>query len=71
MDHSASGITPKASVGLEILPIFAPAKAGCLTIVLDLYSRRVVSWDISNHPNCNLSTKALQRAVRVGSLFIH
>jgi putative transposase len=34
-----------------------------LAIVLDLYSRRVVSWAFSSHPNSELSANALQRAV--------
>lgn len=35
-----------------------------LAIVLDLYSRRVVSWAFSSHPNSELSTRALQLAVQ-------
>lgn len=34
-----------------------------LAIVLDLYSRRVVSWAFSSQPNSELSTRALQLAV--------
>lgn len=34
-----------------------------LAIVLDLYSRRVISWAFSNRPNSELSTRALQLAV--------
>jgi putative transposase len=30
---------------------------------LDLYSRRVVSWAFSSHPNTELSANALQRAL--------
>ncbi len=35
-----------------------------LAIVLDLYSRRVVSWAFSSQPNSELSTRALQLAVQ-------
>ena len=35
-----------------------------LAIVLDLYSRRVVSWAFSNQPNSELSTRALEMAVQ-------
>lgn len=35
-----------------------------LAIVLDLYSRRVVSWAFSSRPNSELSTRALQLAVQ-------
>ena len=35
-----------------------------LAIVLDLYSRRVVSWAFSNQPNSELSTRALTMAVQ-------
>ena len=35
-----------------------------LAIVLDLYSRRVVSWAFSNQPNSELSTRALTIAVQ-------
>ena len=34
-----------------------------LAVVLDLYSRRVVSWAFSSQPNSELSASALQRAV--------
>jgi len=34
-----------------------------LAIVLDLYSRRVVSWAFSSHPDSELSSRALQQAV--------
>ena len=35
-----------------------------LAIVLDLYSRRVVSWAFSNQPNSELSVRALEVAVQ-------
>ncbi len=35
-----------------------------LAIVLDLYSRRVVSWTFSNQPNSDLSVRALEVAVQ-------
>ena len=35
-----------------------------LTIVLDLHSRRVLSWAFSSQPNSELSTRALQLAVQ-------
>jgi len=35
-----------------------------LAIVLDLYSRRVVSWAFSNQPNSELSVRAINLAVQ-------
>ena len=36
-----------------------------LAIVLDLYSRRVVSWAFSNQPNSELSARAINLAVQL------
>ena len=36
-----------------------------LAIVLDLYSRRVVSWAFSSHPNSELSVRAINLAVQL------
>ena len=38
-----------------------------LAIVLDLYSRRVVSWAFSSQPNSELSVRAINLAVQLGS----
>lgn len=46
----------------DITYIWAGATWVYLAVVLDLYSRRVVGWSISKHPDANLVVKALDRA---------
>lgn len=46
----------------DITYLWAGGRWRYLAVVLDLYSRRVVGWAISNHPDANLVGKALDRA---------
>jgi transposase InsO family protein len=40
-----------------------PGKAGCLSTVLDLYSRRVIGWGLADHLRTELVSAALEMAV--------
>ena len=42
--------------------IWAGKKGGYLAVVIDLFSRRVVGWSLSDHPDTDLVMRALEMA---------
>lgn len=47
----------------DITYLWAQGRCCYLAVVLDLYTRRVVGWALSEHPDADLVTKALDMAV--------
>jgi len=64
LDRNFDIVRPNRVWTTDITYIWTSLGWAYLAVILDLYSRRVVGWHVSEHPDTGLVTKALMMAVR-------